>query len=99
MLRGAVTHLEEHIQEVKLVQDKLKEHADKARASINVAYDDISETLKKHKQTLLAQVDAVVATKSTLMCIQNEKLEEKRDELSSTLKTTELSLPTVIQKF
>ena len=90
----AVTHLEEHIQEVKLVQDKLKEHADKARASINVAYDDISETLKKHKQTLLAQVDAVVATKSTLMCIQNEKLEEKRDELSSTLKTTELSLET-----
>ena len=87
-ITAAVEHLEEHIQDGRTQQ--LKECADKAKTSINVAFDDAIEALKKQRQTLLAQVDTMVTSKCTLACIQNEKLEEKRDELSSALQTTKL---------
>ncbi len=86
----AVRKLEEHIQCGRSAQSNLKETADKAKASINVTFDNIIETLKKQRQTLIAQVDTVVTSKCTLLCIQNEKLEETRDELSSALQTTQL---------
>ena len=90
----AVEKLEERIQDGRTSQNNLKENADKAKASINVTFDNIIETLKNQRQTLIAQVDTVVTSKCTLMCIQNEKLEEKRDELSSALQTTQLLVDT-----
>ena len=86
----AVTHLKEHIQERKIAQLKLKENADKARADITEEYSD--ESLLNQRQTLLAQVDTIVATKTTLACTQSKKLEEKKDELSFVLERTERSL-------
>ena len=90
----AVEKLEERIQDGRTAQNNLKENADKAKTSINVTFDNIIETLKKQRRTLIAQVDTVVTSKCTLMCIQNEKLEEKRDEISSVLQTTQLLVDT-----
>ena len=88
----AVTHLEEHIEERNIAQEKLVENADKARADITEEYSD--ESLLNQRQTLLAQVDTIVATKTTLACTQSKKLEEKKDELSFVLERTERSLET-----
>ena len=93
-ITAAVKHLEEHIQDGRTAQSNLRECADKAKTSIDVTFDETMEALKKQRQTLLAQVDTMVTSKCTLACIQNEKLEEKRDELSSALQTTKLLVDT-----